>query len=301
MKKLLIVLFCLAIFNAGCRQKTERYNMNEVGHKNGINYVKSTMEPVNGIVYGEDENGQLMLEANFKDGRYHGFARTWHENGELHTESSWKDEKEDGVFSIWYENGQKEMEENYVDGKLMSQKFWDKNGIERRASFDELTSVETGNGSVMAKKYKNGYQIFTGIAFDVFNNGQLKRENSYKDGKPNGLCREWNEDGQLLLLGYKKDGKFEGLQEIWNENGQLELETNYKNGVYHGLLKWWHENGQLKMEANYIEGKLADGVSKTWYDNGQLMLMSNYKNGNPVSITCWDINGSETDCNNLTP
>ena len=120
MKKLLIVLFCLAIFNAGCRQKTERYNMNEVGHKNGINYVKSTMEPVNGIVYGEDENGQLMLEANFKDGRYHGFARTWHENGELHTESSWKDEKEDGVFSIWYENGQKEMEENYVDGKLIT-------------------------------------------------------------------------------------------------------------------------------------------------------------------------------------
>ena len=55
------------------------------------------------------------------------------------------------------------------------------------------------------------------------------------------------------------------------------------------------------MEANYIDGKPADGVSKTWYDNGQLMLMANFKNGNPISFTCWDINGLETDCNNLTP
>lgn len=276
MKKILLILACLSIFNAGCGQKTERYNMNEVGHKNGINYVKSTMEPVNGIVYGEYENGQLMLESHFKNGKYHGFARTWHENGELHTESSWENEKEDGLFSLWYENGQKEMEENYVDGKLMSQKFWDKNGVERRVLGNELTRLYTENSSMLVEKNKDGYPIFTGIAFDIFNNGQLKTEISVIDGKQNGLFKHWYKDGQIKELGYMKDDELDGLQ------------------------KSWYENGQLQFEASYKEDE-AYGAHKTWYENGQLMTLANFKNGNPISFKCWDINGLETDCSNVTP
>ena len=36
-----------------------------------------------------------------------------------------------------------------------------------------------------------------GVVFELYENGQLKDEKYYKDGKPDGLERRWNEDGQL--------------------------------------------------------------------------------------------------------
>jgi antitoxin component YwqK of YwqJK toxin-antitoxin module len=38
---------------------------------------------------------------------------------------------------------------------------------------------------------------FTGIAFGEYPNSKLKRELPYKDGFPEGLCREWHSNGQL--------------------------------------------------------------------------------------------------------
>jgi len=48
---------------------------------------------------------------------------------------------------------------------------------------------------------------FTGQYLDWYNNGQLKYEHNYKNGKLHGKC-----------LG-------------WYESGQLRYENNYKNGV----------------------------------------------------------------------
>jgi len=69
--------------------------------------------------------------------------------------------------------------------------------------------------------------LFNGVGYDVFSNGQLRKERNYKEGKRDGLSK-W-----------------------WYENGQLRFEGNYKNGQSDGIRKDWYENGQLKYESNF--------------------------------------------------
>ena len=48
-----------------------------------------------------------------------------------------------------------------------------------------------------------------------------------------------------------KEGKIDGLIKEWHENGQLKWEANYKDGEYDGLSRSWYENGQLADEGNF--------------------------------------------------
>ena len=49
----------------------------------------------------------------------------------------------------------------------------------------------------------------------------------YVNGKEDGVCKGWYENGQLKYDLYFIDGKMEGVQKWWDENGQLENESNF--------------------------------------------------------------------------
>ena len=147
---------------------------------------------------------------------------------------------------------------------------------ENRVDVNELTNKGTDltvnlSGSVWYH-YDN---LFTGIGYDVYQNGQLKSEISYKDGK------------------------YDGLSKIWYENGQLEIESNWTNHKKNGLSKTWYENGQLKskikIETN-SKGNYIYGLSKSWYENGQLRSEEKITEGELISRKCWDENGKEIEC-----
>ena len=70
---------------------------------------------------------------------------------------------------------------------------------------------------------------FTGIAYDVYSNGQLQFEETYKDGELNGLYQEWYENGQLASQGTFKDNELNGLFQEWDKNGQFLEEQFYDN------------------------------------------------------------------------
>ena len=60
--------------------------------------------------------------------------------------------------------------------------------------------------------------LYTGIAFMKYENGQLKTEDNYKDGKFHGVCKNWYKNGQLELEANFKDGKLKS-QKCWDEKG----------------------------------------------------------------------------------
>ena len=70
----------------------------------------------------------------------------------------------------------------------------------------------------------------------------------YKNGKLEGLCKRWNENGQLFIKENYKNGQKEGLRRVWDEDGQIWYEINYKNGKREGMCRLWNENGQLEHE-----------------------------------------------------
>jgi len=107
----------------------------------------------------------------------------------------------------------------------------------------------------------------------------LKKEETYKDNKLDGLQKNYNEDGQLRSSRNWEDGIVQGLVKLYYENGQLEevgrIRSDEIGREYHiGLWKTYHENGQLKSEGNYSE-KHADvryklGIWKYYNKDGSL-------------------------------
>ena len=58
---------------------------------------------------------------------------------------------------------------------------------------------------------------------------------------------------------FDKEGKVNGLYREWYENGQLERECTYKDDKKAGLYRRWYKNGQLQEECTYKDGE------KRWF------------------------------------
>ena len=109
--------------------------------RNGVKYLLNEETPFTGRAESFYENGQKLLEVNFKDGKKDGLQVIWHENGQKAGEQNWKDGKKDGVSTSWYENGQKSLEVNFKDRKRMSTVVWKPNGEKC-----PVTNLKDGNG-----------------------------------------------------------------------------------------------------------------------------------------------------------
>lgn len=187
------------------------------------------------------------------------------------------------------------------------------------------TSIIFLYSSTVDIENRNGlsYQVintdtFSGKKTTRYDNGQLKSENSFYNGKFYGLQTEYYDNGQLKSeMNYiygKKDGKFSK----WYINGQLKYKVNYsfgkpvgphityysnkkihskknfKNGKLNGLLTLWYINGQIKLKGNYINGKLT-GILTYWYENGQINSKQRFKLGKldfPKAIIVPIVNGT---------
>jgi antitoxin component YwqK of YwqJK toxin-antitoxin module len=122
-----------------------------------------------------------------------------------------------------------------------------------RVLYDELTQ----KGEI---SYFEG-KPFTGVSFNVYDDGQRKEELTYKDGWLDGLAQGWYENGQMEHEYNYRDGKQDGLQKSWYENGQLSYEGTYKLWEKNGVWKSWSENGQLRYKETYKDGKQVEDQS----------------------------------------
>lgn len=132
---------------------------------------------------------------------------------------------------------------------------------------------ETVNPTDTLMRLKADMKPLDGVVYCEF--GDIGK---YVNGKEDGVCKGWYENGQLESEYNYKDGKKEGVQKSWYKNGQLEFEENIKEGVFLGVNRRWYENGQLRYESNDIEG-----VFKEWFDNGKLKREENYKDDKRIN------------------
>lgn len=163
----------------------------------------------------------------------------------------------------------------------------------------------------------NTIKPYTGTAFDKFPNGKKRMELKIKDGKANGVSRQWLENGQKIferhynmgvphgketqwhVVGKKKaeveyvNGSIEGMAREWYNNGKKESEGLFRNGREEGEHTWWHRNGKVDQIVFFKNGK-AEGVVKSWFESGNKHEETNFlagqKNGNSEE---WFDNGQQ--------
>ena len=108
---------------------------------------------------------------------------------------------------------------------------------------------------------------------------------------PDGWLRLYYENGNLRYEWDYKDGKVVGVSQSWWPCGQTKSIRNWKNGVWHGLLKSWYEFGMVASTRNFKNGK-KDGLSTDWYKNGQVWSEITHENGKLISEKYWNRDGS---------
>jgi antitoxin component YwqK of YwqJK toxin-antitoxin module len=80
----------------------------------------------------------------------------------------------------------------------------------------------------------NVREPFTGIAFTMYENGQMKKEAEFKNGLLHGNYTEWYENGQIKESRKHSKNLFDGKNEMFEKNGDKISEINYKNGEMNG-------------------------------------------------------------------
>lgn len=140
------------------------------------------------------------------------------------------------------------------------------------------------------------------IVKSYWDNGNLKSELRYKDGKLNGDCLwyhsngkkkmqshydmnvmngetvMWYENGNLEARYFAKDNEYDSIFESYNVDGKLVKQENYRGGVKHGAMRQWYDSGKIFVVGQYEDG-MFDGEWKVYYENGALGSEARYDKG----------------------
>ncbi|OHV44670.1 hypothetical protein BCD48_24565 [Pseudofrankia sp. BMG5.36] len=85
-------------------------------------------------------------------------------------------------------------------------------------------------------------ELFTGEAVGYHANGQLRKIETYGNGRLRGPERTFHPDGSIKSEYWNVDGARDGIGRTWYPNGQLESETQYDHAKV-VLRKRWSEDG----------------------------------------------------------
>ncbi|HEY4459878.1 MAG TPA: hypothetical protein VGN81_36545 [Pseudonocardiaceae bacterium] len=95
-------------------------------------------------------------------------------------------------------------------------------------------------------------ELFTGEVVETDDDGTVIRLNTYRDGRVDGVQREWFNDGMLRSEYQASMGFPAGESREWHENGQLALRQEFDE---YGVLRKrevWDEHGVFQ------EGRSVD-------------------------------------------
>ncbi|MCB9016950.1 MAG: hypothetical protein H6541_14280 [Lentimicrobiaceae bacterium] len=277
---------------------------NEVVEENFSNDVKQGLT----IYYYPD--GKIMRSINFENGLENGFAREFAQDGTVVTLIEYrrgfiidreninrrdKNGLKQGTWKFFYADGKVKTEGTYRDDKRNGYfKEYDDKGI--------LTDISKFVNDVKQEEVPELARL--DVKTDYYPDGKVKTVASYKGNVPEGIRREYNENGQVTDSYTYRNGKIiaegiiddEGIKDgPWKEyyeDGQLRSEGNYRQGKKIGKWKYFHQNGNLEQEGNYNNQGNADGNWVWYYDNNTLLREESFLNGQSEGLFAeYDENG----------
>lgn len=194
-------------------------------------------------------------------------------------------------------------------------------------SYSGILNVFSGKRILIKELVKDGGVFyydgkpFNGIAFQMYDEKNIKFEKSFKEGKLDGEEIYWYRNGKIDQIKNYKAGVLNGKVSARYQNGQLKVEAYYKNNFENGSFKSWYENGNKKEVFEYnivsVDASIGNqynkncgicvypssgtfdlsiivGKSNRWYENGQLEreCFYNEKGNLDGSYTKWNEDGS---------
>jgi len=227
--------------------------------------------------------GSVLVPAqeNLKDG----FTRFYYGNGQVSSEGFIRNGKPDGKWVTYYVNGTVKSEGlrrnykldsiwNFFDDRSflteqISYRYGLKNGY--HIQYYPVAKNDTGP-PVMKSKELYLDNLLQGLSYYYAGDGRIKRVIRYKDGKKNGLMKEFGEDS-LVHVVYRYHNDFLIDREFINQKDP--------SGLKQGTWKDYYENDQIRYEAHYKDGRL-NGFYRTYKQDGKLISSEFYEDGQRI-------------------
>lgn len=216
------------------------------------------------------------------EGRKQGAWKFFHDNGLVRMEGRYTNDEKDGYFKNYDKNG-----------KLLETSKW-VNGVQQE-NVAELARLEVEknyypNGQVaLVQTYKNGVPQGVRREYDkegnlvagaFYDNGVMTgRGITLNNGVRNSAWEEFYVDGSKRAEGSYTDGLKTGSWNYYHPNGKLEQTGKYNNkGTPEGLWTWYYPSGSLLREENFLHG-LPDGLFTEYYEDGSIVTEGEYMEG----------------------
>jgi antitoxin component YwqK of YwqJK toxin-antitoxin module len=147
----------------------------------------------------------------------------------------------DGQWSFWHDNGKLAKQVTFKNGRA-----------------DGSWEARRADGTLFAKKtYKDNLREGAWVLY--YEDGKTpKIEQSYLDGKLDGVRKMYFADGKLRQQAEYKDGKLEGTVTEWDDKGRKVLEATFSGDKLNGKLIRWSSEGE-KTEQTFKDNKLVVG------------------------------------------
>jgi len=170
------------------------------------------------------------------------------------------------------------------------------NGCHEAADRQRVQTQKVRVGSMLKEEsfyIKNGKHVLHGTQRLWFENGQLRREKEYVDGRRHGQMTEWHSDGTKAEEGTYQNGLREGLWQGWHEvTGAKYWEATHADGHIVGEKVYWYDSGRLEGKETYdSEGHIQRKAG--WYPDGRMRMDGTFRKGRQHGTwTYWKPDGT---------
>ncbi|HOX79308.1 MAG TPA: toxin-antitoxin system YwqK family antitoxin [Bacteroidales bacterium] len=242
-------------------------------------------------------DGKLKKEVNFREGLEEGMSKEFDTDGRVITIITYKSGfitgreiinrydntgRKHGPWKYFYDDGTLRMEGSYKHGMENGYfKEYDRNG-------NLLTTSKFADG---VKQENVAELVKLEVRKDYYPDGKIKVAATYnKEGKPEGIRREYAEDGTVeksyifrngIMIGegvVTEKGERDGFWKEYYDDGKLRAQGKYNKDLKEGPWVFYHPNGQTEQEGSYFKGK-PEGEWRWYYAGGQLLREETCFNG----------------------
>lgn len=161
--------------------------------------------------------------------------------------------------------------------------------FERKIHYSRLDNIDNNGDGI--PKYRMNNELFSGVAFNNYVNGEKMWEFSFQQGHKHGDCIEYHENGEIYSEAFFDDGSKFGDNKFYNKDGQLINHVIYDENERISENRKYDENtGVLVSHYQYTyDGKPFFGERR--YANGNKKYKAIYERGTLVREVAWFIDG----------
>lgn len=137
--------------------------------------------------------------------------------------------------------------------------------MEHGTDFDEELWFTSYSDEVLDNPEDENGKPFTGLAYELYENGNLIYYTNYVNGFIEGELIEFYKNGNLKSVKNLIHGQSNGTERIWYEIGELKFEGEYKFGITLHYIEWDTEGHIIKQKLSPTETdlKLIESFSKS--------------------------------------